>query len=179
MLKWGIMKILLSSLLAVSCINCSKFKSIENYNIDSAFKPYIKQYVEVKERETGFTHTSNPSIAFKSLEGPVIGLCYWYFNGKREIFIDPEYWFSESTTDYDRRLLIFHEMGHCDLDRGHNGPSSIMEEYHIGGFIYQRHMSYFDQELFGSADRKDVTIKTFNKSNDHSSCGGIIHKKLN
>ena len=56
-----------------------------------------------------------------------------------------------------REILIFHELGHCVLNRLHRldfgsdgNPASIMYPTVIAGIIYERNKEYYLRELFGS-----------------------------
>lgn len=51
-----------------------------------------------------------------SLPGHVLGKCVSYKNDNI-VFIDPTFWASAS--DWDRRSVVFHELGHCILGRSH------------------------------------------------------------
>ena len=67
------------------------------------------------------TPTLNKGIYYKfqnlsSLSGHVLGQCNVYKNDNI-VFIDPTFWATAS--DWDRRSVVFHELGHCVLGRGH------------------------------------------------------------
>lgn len=51
-----------------------------------------------------------------SLPGRILGKCSAYKNDNI-ILIDPTFWAGAS--DWDRRSVLFHELGHCVLGRGH------------------------------------------------------------
>ncbi len=50
-------------------------------------------------------------------EDDVIGECWHGGHGPNEIRIDREFWKSSSTLD--REFVVFHELGHCYLNRDH------------------------------------------------------------
>jgi hypothetical protein len=79
--------------------------------------------------------------------------------------IDRDYWVRFTTTDADREALMYHELGHCALGRGHvegwtthattplNGivvriPSSVMRAEFIGGYAWSIARDYYINELF-------------------------------
>lgn len=67
-----------------------------------------------------------------SLPGHVLGQCTAY-KSDNLIFIDPAFW--ATANEWDRRSVLFHELGHCVLGRGHRtlffeGPSL----YYDGGY---------------------------------------------
>lgn len=105
--------------------------------------------------------------------GTIIGLCEIYSNGARYVYINQD-WFSQSSTlSYYKKILVFHELGHCSMNRNHdcrtlndsstnaqncvsgysqssstNKPYSIMYPA-INPLIYwyPTHSSYYLQEL--------------------------------
>lgn len=117
--------------------------------VDSAFTGYVNLYVTMKNRPLAY----DIPIQFGSLDGNTIGLCTRWSSGYRQIVIDREYWESPYTTDNERTSLIFHELGHCDLNRDHvetrfaNGwPTSLMYPMNYGFYDSQR--DYYFTELF-------------------------------
>ncbi len=48
------------------------------------------------------------------VDNSILGQC---FTNSKEIIIDRGYW--DGLSEIDREFLIFHELGHCYLDRGH------------------------------------------------------------
>ncbi len=96
------------------------------------------------ENETG---GSNPS------GGTTVGVCRVWTNGKREVLVNRAWWNSKGTLP--RRLLIYHELGHCSFDRDHedrdysNGmPFSIMKPI-LNPVItwYTSHANYYLGEM--------------------------------
>lgn len=115
--------------------------------IDPAFKEHAEFF------ESYYETTITVSITFKNLEYPVVGVC---MGGKR-VYIDPEFW--EKIDFYRREALIFHELGHCIFKRDHDNaelilnisptdcPITIMNEYLITTYCYQRYHDYYLEEL--------------------------------
>ena len=67
-----------------------------------------------------------------------VAICRTWGQGHREIVIEGPYW--EKLSDYGKEELVFHELGHCVFNRGHNEdtrdngcPVSIMYPYIFGG----------------------------------------------
>jgi hypothetical protein len=53
-----------------------------------------------------------------SIDEPnVIGTCSWTQSHQHSIVLEEEYW--RTATDMQREFLVFHELGHCVLGRGH------------------------------------------------------------
>ena len=94
----------------------------EHYHID----PY---YVSV-----GFTDSD---ILIDNHACSTVAVCKLYSTGYREMVIEQSYW--DNAGDYGKEELIFHELGHCVFNLGHdeslrdnNCAASIMNPYLFG-----------------------------------------------
>lgn len=47
----------------------------------------------------------------------IVGLCSHSATRDKEVIIDENFW--NRSSDYEREAIIFHELGHCALERGH------------------------------------------------------------
>lgn len=50
--------------------------------------------------------------------GTTVGVCRVWSDGYREVLINKTWW--DQQADVSRKVLIFHELGHCTFDRPHN-----------------------------------------------------------
>lgn len=86
----------------------------------------------------------------------VVGQCQY---GKiPTISILESFW--ETSTEAEKQQLILHELGHCVLKRDHKDasvviageyiPASIMSEWMLDDYYYNKFRSYYLEELFGS-----------------------------
>ncbi|MEM4379611.1 MAG: hypothetical protein QXL01_02860 [Thermoplasmatales archaeon] len=55
----------------------------------------------------------------------VVGMCSSWTFGEREIILAPYLY----ETDYLQKSVIYHELGHCLFDLGHDPDGSLMSEY--------------------------------------------------
>ena len=86
-----------------------------------------------------------------SIKGNFIGTCNL---ATKEIALLRSYW--RSVSGASQEVLLYHELGHCVLDRGHNNnhngpngfPSSIMNRLPVQGAVYENHRDYYLKELF-------------------------------
>lgn len=112
---------------------------------------------------------SSIPVNFGELEDKYLGACYYYGRkGQwREIKINKKRW--EYLPEIEKKVLIYHELGHCALNREHKDdyhrsfPVSIMNTYHIAG-NYERFAEEYDYELFTHDENKlknniDATLK--------------------
>lgn len=83
------------------------------------------------------------SIEFGNPEGAVTARCY--FEGR--IVIAKEAW--EGISEMQRRVRMFHELGHCVLQRQHTDQPSIMNgQWELGAPQYRKDQEFYDSELF-------------------------------
>lgn len=94
----------------------------------------------------------------KDMSSSILGSCSSRFNHTTLVFdrvvqINYHYWLRLSIAG--REELIFHELGHCVLNRAHNDtldgngvPVSIMNSTHLGQAKYLAQYSSYIQELF-------------------------------
>jgi len=81
-----------------------------------------------------------------TLSGNTIGLCQ-LGGGPPTVTIDAEFW---DTADADEReVLVFHELGHCLLDRPHvDDHLAIMSSYLLSSSYYAANKTALIDELF-------------------------------
>jgi len=51
-------------------------------------------------------------------ENGTIGQCKSYADGAKEVVVDNGYW--DNATELEKEYVVFHELGHCLLDRAHD-----------------------------------------------------------
>ena len=89
-------------------------------DIDATLQPYIDDFVvEGAERGLEVDFSQEGLIAqLQAIEEPgVPGQCQQHGSEANELYIDPAFW--QVYSEEERTLLIFHELGHCYLDRDH------------------------------------------------------------
>lgn len=91
--------------------------------------------------------------SFSKEGNKAIGVCLRYSSGVNEVIIDEEYW-NSGISYYRQKIIIFHELGHCLLDRGHKDEKyrgyykSIMNTFIIRAEDYQEFEEEYYRELF-------------------------------
>lgn len=156
--------IILASILLVSCGMPDK-KASYNYRFASS-DPTFNQYKQDFEADylfvTGKTISTQHiriNLAPSIKENPAFaGICYASGN-HREIVIKASYW--NFVSDESKKALVYHELGHCALGRGHddqkleNQPLSIMNTYIIDGSYLKYYYEEYITELFTS-NKNDI-----------------------
>jgi hypothetical protein len=151
---------------------CSEYKQKDPRSI-VGIDQQVASYVEMFESFYG-KKIGDISIGFAPIDGSIIGRCTIWSNGFRQITLDPEYWAQSS--ERSRIGLVFHELGHCKLNRDHNNdtfyysgtsisgrvPSSLMNQYNFFSDFYAELENFYTQELF-NPNLKFENLKTNSK----------------
>ena len=134
-------------------------------NIDSEFLPYIHKYESLK----GSSIRDNIRFAFEH-HRYLAGRCIVTLQtiGIRWILIDLSFWHNSSPSE--RESVIFHELGHCDLNREHENKrsSSIMDSgqplLHPQDFLYRELFSKRNtSKTYTQWDTDEAILKKFNQ----------------
>lgn len=141
------------------------------YTENTDFQYYIDLF---KQESSNYNPVAVDSLVvqFGDLEKPTVGNCTVYRDMSSPVItIDRQFW--EEADDVLRENLMFHELGHCILFRGHKTtqsfgvPDSIMYPTLIPQY-YEYDRDYYIKELF-SITRDWATLT----SSDHFwSCDG-------
>lgn len=118
------MKSLLLSILvhlaAFSFISCQT-ETISNKSpkIDPVFEPYIEDFIVMSSGKINRSDFDKLNMEFVAgFDGRIVGLCRTRpFHGP-EITIDAEYF--KYAPSERKKILVFHELGHCICNRGHD-----------------------------------------------------------
>ena len=92
-------------------------KPYHNPPTDAVFVKYIKKF------NTEMNMSTNISTTFGTMKEKYAGVCHSWTNGHREITINKKHW--DNYSDKQREQLIFHELGHCALNREHHNDDTI------------------------------------------------------
>ena len=65
----------------------------------------------------------------------------------KEIHISREFWENSSRTE--KEILVFHELGHCDLELPHS-DEGIMQTWALDSFDFNLHRDYYIKQFFNS-----------------------------
>lgn len=137
-------------------------QQLYHYEIQPELKPYVDRfYYESEQRGVRlygkYLQASIGNIqeihGFENSPG-VVGLCQ-IGDGPNTVTISSAAW-SNTETDLDARVtLVFHELGHCILGRGHRSdvavggkPASIMNPFWLQSKWFTPNQDYYLDELF-------------------------------
>lgn len=120
----------------------------EGPQIDEVLQPYVNEYKADKKRFLGTSSIRRIDISFFTLTSPIIGQCTRYNSGYREIKVDPIYWFFNAS-DAEKQILMYHELGHCDLNKEHDdSKAAIMNSNIMDGYQFIMNTDYYIEQLF-------------------------------
>lgn len=97
----------------------------------AGFESYVQAF-EAQAAEHGRPLTVTSNIRFVE-EQETVGYCSWGIFNKKDITIVRSGW--DKMGEYEREMVIFHELGHCELGRKHldntlmQFPSISLAEY--------------------------------------------------
>ena len=88
-------------------------------NVEDALKPYFVRF-QIEAEARGRTVTLDDLIGhIESIpEENVAGQCTYHYNRPNVISVDAATW--NRLSDLYREFIVFHELGHCVLARGHD-----------------------------------------------------------
>jgi hypothetical protein len=109
-------------------VSCTKEYPVVQQEEEEQILPSIPQALvvhfiafqeEASKRDVYLDYnTLNISAEIVSLnQGTVAGVCSTNNRGLRHITIDQNFW--NKASSYTREMIVFHELGHCVLGRGH------------------------------------------------------------
>lgn len=113
--------VLLMICLSLSCEKeATQNLIVEELYIDEALQPYFERFVTEGNRrgqEIDLFTKGIEGFLIDIQENNVIGQCSHDNSAIRRVNIDRSYW--NQATDLEREFVVFHELGHCYLERSH------------------------------------------------------------
>ncbi len=152
-------------LIAVSMV---LFSACGRAPVDPAFQPYVDEFEQAMS-DNNVRDGVNVEIVFGDTGSAQNGLCHREGGQTPKISISRPVW--NSFMDHQRRILIYHELGHCVLGREHTEamhedadgssyPDSLMApSLPVVAQSFSLHRAHYVEELFRNvrhfADKSD------------------------
>lgn len=138
-------------LFVIGLFGCGKEAKLD---VDPVFYPYLMKFKMFADQYGKNVPIKELTVKFSDLGPRYCGMCtHSTTNNPKLIEIDHMCWDDED--DLTREELMFHEFGHCLMDKGHNDnlrpdgtPVSIMYSYIIGSSLYSKYYKEYINELF-------------------------------
>lgn len=108
----------ISLLLTLSILfffSCEKEEPL--YDVDPAFEEYVQRFITAGAERGVDINFDDTGLLVEFSDLIVNGASGFCFLGEHHIVIDKTEW--NTLTDNQKEFLIFHELGHCELDRRH------------------------------------------------------------
>lgn len=155
----GRLLLISTSLLMMSACGQKKAEVVERYDVLSEFQEYIDEYERVASEEgrpTTITNLVATYGATPSLNHTAI--CEVTEGQPPKIIVNQTVWNTLSV--HGRKVVLFHELGHCNLRRVHKNslisgtsvPESLMYMYRVGDNTYLSNQEHYHQELFSTSN---------------------------
>lgn len=104
-----------------------------------------------------YTHFTMPRVQIalgfqKTHDGDFAGICFKHGSRPPKVELSEETWMK--TDRWQREQLVFHELGHCVLNRNHDNKTvlgiqkSVMNHAVLPKDMYLLHREYYLRELF-------------------------------
>lgn len=111
--------LLATGLLFISLAGCQKEETAPAIEIDAQLMTYFERF-ESEALQRGFEAPVTIQVSGKLAtigESGVAGRCEHYTSSPNVVLVDRQYW--QKAADLEKEYLIFHELGHCFLQRSH------------------------------------------------------------
>lgn len=130
---------------------------------DSKLESYVREYVNEAYAFGVEVNLSKVAVVFGETSGrgsSILAYCSFNNSGQNVIVINESKWLSAS--EAKRKLILTHEMGHCERGLAHNWnflppeliPFSLMYPYALKDAVFFSNYRYYMQEFFHSLGPK-------------------------
>lgn len=106
--------------ITVITFNACEVEPEVTYVLDEPLEVYYKRFIDeafMRGLDVEYATYQVEATIGEITTPNVIGTCSWDQAQKHSIVLDRVYW--RSASDLQREFLVFHELGHCVLGRGH------------------------------------------------------------
>jgi hypothetical protein len=106
-------------------LSCSKHDEVLHF-VDISLQEYFDRFVaeaSIRSLEVDFNRTQVNGYIRLITEPNVVGQCAHREDEPNTVIIDKLYW--DQADDLEREFLVFHELGHCVLNRNHLDDADV------------------------------------------------------
>jgi hypothetical protein len=148
----GLIKYYIVFLLIIASCGSAPPPSKGNDAVGVDFKPYYNEFIDDLNLRNKRVAHSGITIRFDVMRSPInVGECHYSYPN-HTVKINKNYW--DKSSDTVKKIIIYHELGHCMLYRDHNNqlnsinqPMSIMYSKVLYGSVFLRDELQYINEL--------------------------------
>lgn len=133
--------------------------------VDERLVPMVKLFEQRYGKAIG-----NIPVQILPLSDNRAGTCRLWYDGRREIIVAEQFYNSVKDDRFLLQATVFHELGHCVLDRDHESGKTIHKDRTIykslmypyvfsSSEIYEDNADYYHDELFSDAGRGSLGLR--------------------
>lgn len=133
--------------------------------VDERLVPMVKRFEQRYGKSIG-----NIPVQILPLSDNRAGTCRLWYDGRREIIVAEQFYNDVKHDEFMLQATVFHELGHCVLDRGHESGKttqknatiykSLMYPYVFSrSEIYEENADYYHDELFSEQRRGSLGLR--------------------
>ena len=112
--------LLLTMVTLLSCQRPQLQPEPAQYSVPAEVEPYVQHFRDELKNRGQTPATNNLVITFGPTQGnDICGQCLLESGKTPRIIINSNAFCWRSANEYERECLVFHELGHCLLNRGH------------------------------------------------------------
>ncbi len=133
------------SLLLLASSSCAPIDPGNNYTVSPEIEPYLLSFQDEARAHGVLITFHGIDVQFGDLPAPQVGVCY---SGQLRVVVDQRVW--DTYDSYRREVVIYHELGHCLLGKGHVAASTpaIMNPMLMWSSYYAAHRTELLNEFF-------------------------------
>lgn len=140
-----------------------------------AVEPFHKSFRSLGASLGAAFLNATVSFSFRGFFGSTVGLCRFSSSGRNKVELSESAW--ERGSDIFREMLVFHELGHCLLGRGHKNmrhtsgrPESLMNSSLFNERTYLANRDLYLKELFTAENRRGIILAQKSRISTFDDC---------
>ena len=134
-------------ILGLFLASCGPAFDVDPVIVDADLVRYVEMYKAEKLVYRGIKYIHRIDVVFVTMSKGIMAQCKISSDSTRQIQIDPYIWYTE-LSEIDRQILVFHEMGHCDLNLDHMSNIGIMGPQTMNDILYLTDKDLYLRQLF-------------------------------
>jgi hypothetical protein len=108
-------KLFIVLIVVFSTLACTKDETV---SVDAALQPLFENFAtEAQKRGLNLDMGQYSGMFMELEENNVAAKCQTISNGTKRVVVDQSFW--NSASSLQREMVVFHELGHCVLNRAH------------------------------------------------------------